>query len=153
MRRGFTLIELLVVLGILAVVASAMLINGSSVRRRGQQVQASTHGATVTQALSRYLTTYITVTPQELMNLPGVQALPAPNPPPPDAPALTAARSCETAATLPDPNGNPSPFGWGDAPPGVGCSFGYVDDGGLSRTVVITWVKGSSAYYVNGRTP
>lgn len=152
-RRGFSLPELLVVVGIIAILATAALWNARGIRQRARLVQASSHGATVAQTLARYFTTYITVTPPDLMQMPDVQNLPAPPTAPAGAPALTAARSCAGTVTLPDPSGNPSPYSWPAAPNGVACSFGYLTTGGVSRIAVITWAEGLATYYVDGRKP
>jgi prepilin-type N-terminal cleavage/methylation domain-containing protein len=155
-RKGFSLVELLVVVGILALLASALVLNANKARAQAREVVAAQHGGTVAQAIRGYFSVWITDTPTALFariagRLPPADWTEAP----PGASAGTSAsdRSCVGAFTLIDPSGATTAYSWPAAPPGVGCVLGLRTDGGVTRLRAITWSRGSGKFYVDGLSP
>ena len=152
--KGFTLIEMLVVLAILSVLAAAFFVNGTTLRARGREALAMSHGGVVAQAVQGYFALWITDTPSAFMarlagQLAGADWTGVPS----GARSGSSAsdRSCATAFTIPDPTGAATSFSWPGAPQGVGCVLGLRTVGGVDRIRVVTWVRGSNRYYFDGQ--
>jgi prepilin-type N-terminal cleavage/methylation domain-containing protein len=155
-REGFSLVELLVVVGILALLASALVLNANKARTQAREVVAAQHGGSVAQAIRGYFSVWITDTPTALLaRIAGQLAGPDWTGAPAGASAGASAsdRSCVGAFALIDPIGATTPYSWPAAPPGVGCVLGLRTDGGVTRLRVITWSRGSEKFYVDGVSP
>lgn len=154
--RGFSLVELLVVVGILALLASALVLNANKARAQAREVLAAQHGGNVAQAIRGYFSVWITDTPTALLaRIAGQLAGPdwTGAPAGASAGASPSDRTCLAAFTLIDPNGATTSYSWPAAPPGVGCVLGLRTDGGVTRLRAITWSRGSGKFYVDGLSP
>jgi prepilin-type N-terminal cleavage/methylation domain-containing protein len=154
--RGFSLVELLVVVGILALLASVLVLNANRARVQAREVAAAQHGGTVAQAIRGYFSVWITDTPVALLtriswrlSLANWTGAPAGA----RAGASLSDRSCVASFALIDPNGATTSYSWPAAPTGVGCVLGLRTDGGVARLRVITWLRGSGKFYVDGLSP
>lgn len=148
------MVEMLVAVGIIALLAAVFVLNAQGARSRAWEALAANHGGTMAQAIQSYLGVYVTETPSSLMarlssRLPAADWTGAP------AAARVGSqggdRSCTGSYSLPDPSGATTRFSWPAAPSNVGCVLGLRTQGGLSRLQVITWVRGSSRWYVDGQ--
>jgi prepilin-type N-terminal cleavage/methylation domain-containing protein len=155
-RRGFSLVELLVTLGILVLLASALLFNASRIRAQAKETLAMQHGGNVAQAVQGYFSIWITETPATLLTRIAGQ-LPAPDwtgaPAGARVDATPSDRSCTGNFALMAPNGTSSLYSWPSAPREVGCVLGLRSEGGITRLRAITWVRGSGRFYVDGLSP
>jgi prepilin-type N-terminal cleavage/methylation domain len=154
--RGFSLVELLVVVGILALLASALVLNANRARTQAREVVAAQHGGSVAQAIRGYFSVWITDTPALLLariggRLPSADWTGAPAGA--NAGASASDRSCVATFALIDPNGATTSYSWPAAPTGVGCVLGLRTDGGVTRLRAITWSRGSGRFYVDGLSP
>jgi len=154
--KGFSLVEVLVTVGVLVLLASALLFNTSGIQAQAKETLAMQHGGNVAQAVRGYLSVWITDTPAALFDRIDDQ-LPAPDwtgaPAGASGSATPSDRSCTGGFTLIAPNGTPTPHSWPPAPRGVGCVLGLRSDGGVTRIRAITWVRGSGRFYVDGFSP
>jgi len=154
--RGFSLVELLVTVSILALLASALVLNANKAKAQAREVAAAQHGGTVAQAIRGYFSVWIADTPTALLaRIAGQLAGPdwTGAPPGATADARVTDRTCLPAFALIDPDGARTPYSWPAAPPGVGCVLGLRDDGGVTHLRAITWSRGSRKFYVDGLSP
>jgi len=146
------MVEMLVAVGIIALLAAVFVLNAQGARSRAWEALAANHGGAVAQAIQSYLGVYVTETPSFLMERLSSQ-LPAADWT--GAPAAARGeggdRSCTGSYSLPDPSGATTRFSWPAAPSNVGCVLGLRTQGGLIRLQAITWVRGSSRWYVDGQ--
>ncbi len=139
-QRGFTLVETLVVVFIVLLLAGALLYNTSGFKARALEAQAASHGGVVAQAVQGYLATYITETPEGLMDrIEGFLAPDTTGAPPRMLECLGEVQpsdhSCAEASTS-LPTGGPVASPGPGAPECIGCLFGVRSVGKCQGTGV-----------------